>query len=148
MDLYLREVTEEDRDLLFEWANDPVVRRNAFHTEPISYETHVRWFRRMLENEAVHQYILCRAGEPIGQIRLEVADGTALIGYSVASGQRGKGLGTALLALAGEKAGEVGDVKRLVGQVKRENIASQRAFEKCGYRRTEEADYITFVFEL
>ena len=30
---YLRLVKPEDIDLLFSWANDPEVRKNAFHTE-------------------------------------------------------------------------------------------------------------------
>ena len=38
MRLSLREVTAKDMDLLYEWANDPTVRQNAFHTEPIPYE--------------------------------------------------------------------------------------------------------------
>ena len=148
MGLYLRESTEEDMDLLYEWANDPVVRRNAFHTEAIPYETHVKWFRQMLENKTVHQYILCRAEEPVGQIRLNIEDGTGLIDYSVAPKQRGKGLGAVLLELVKEKAGETETVTRLMGQVKNENIASVRTFEKCGYQKTEEKSYITFVYEL
>ena len=38
MDVYLREAQIQDRDLLFQWANDALVRQNAFHTEQIPYE--------------------------------------------------------------------------------------------------------------
>lgn len=148
MELYLREATEEDMDLLFRWANDSAVRRNAFHTEAIPYETHVKWFRRMLENEAVHQYILCHAGEPVGQIRLDVGDGAAVIDYSIAPGYRGRGFGKALLALAKEQAVKIAGVTKLIGQVKNENSASISAFEKCGYQRREGENYITFVLEM
>ena len=48
MTLRLREVTGKDMDLLFRWANDPVTRKNAFHTEQIPYETHRAWFVKML----------------------------------------------------------------------------------------------------
>lgn len=148
MDLYLREVTEADMDLLFQWANDPDVRRNAFHTEAIPYETHVKWFHRMLENEAVHLYILCRAGEPVGQIRLDVGDGAAVIDYSIAPAYRGRGFGKTLLALAKEQAVKITGVTKLIGQVKTENSASVSVFEKCGYARREEENYITFVLEM
>ena len=56
MNLYLRNVTENDIDLLYEWANDSEVRRNAFHTEQIPYSTRKAWFAKVLEdnNDAVH----------------------------------------------------------------------------------------------
>ena len=41
--LYLRTADENDMDLLFQWANDPDVRKNSFHSEPISYETHKKY---------------------------------------------------------------------------------------------------------
>lgn len=148
MELYLREVEEADMDLLFRWANDPDVRRSAFHTEAIPYETHVKWFHRMLENEAAYLYILCRAEEAVGQIRLDIEDGVAVIDYSVAPGYRGRGFGRALLTLIKEKAMGITGVTKLVGQVKPENSASIKAFEQCGYVRMKGEDYITFVFEL
>ena len=57
--LSLREVTAKDMDLLYEWANDPTVRQNAFHTEPIPYENHKMWFAKNLADREVLMYILC-----------------------------------------------------------------------------------------
>jgi len=37
--VFLRKATLSDIDLLYEWANDPVVRENSFSTESISYDT-------------------------------------------------------------------------------------------------------------
>ena len=34
----------EDRDLLLNWANDPVVRQNAFNKKIINKKTHYKWF--------------------------------------------------------------------------------------------------------
>ena len=48
---YLRDASEADMDLLYKWVNDPVVRQNAFHTEPISYTEHISWFQRILKDE-------------------------------------------------------------------------------------------------
>ena len=45
--IYLREATIEDRDLLYEWANDPETRRASFNTDRINYEEHCRWFERI-----------------------------------------------------------------------------------------------------
>ena len=48
MGQYLRKATIEDRDLLFQWANDPLVRKNSFSTAEIAYEEHVDWYNRVL----------------------------------------------------------------------------------------------------
>ena len=88
MRLSLREVTAKDMELLYKWANDPTVRQNAFHTEPIPYEDHKMWFAKNLADREVLMYILCSisAGEkeePLGQIRLSIEEDKALIDYSV-----------------------------------------------------------------
>ena len=49
MQQYLRKATIEDMDLLFQWANDPVVRKNSFSTAEISYEEHTKWYHNLLK---------------------------------------------------------------------------------------------------
>lgn len=39
----LRKAEQSDMDLLFEWANDPAVRKNSFRSDPIPYADHVKW---------------------------------------------------------------------------------------------------------
>lgn len=150
MCLYLKKVTRNDMDLLYEWANDSEVRKNAFHTEPIPYENHVKWFAKMLADVSVHQYILYQEEVPVGQIRLNVEDGEALIDYSISAKHRGKGYGSALLELVKKRIAtdKISNVTKLVGQVKYENTASARAFEKCGFSKLEMAEYIQYEFLL
>ncbi|MBQ6786542.1 MAG: GNAT family N-acetyltransferase [Lachnospiraceae bacterium] len=151
MRLMLREVTGKDIDLLFQWANDPETRQNAFHTEQIPYDTHRTWFVKMLADRDVLKYILCNitnTGEmqDIGQIRLSIEDGEALIDYSIDSEKRGQGFGTRMILMAEEKLREVrADVTYCKGQVKKMNIASAKAFEKCGYDVEEREQYLEFV---
>ena len=150
MYLYLKEVNPSDVDLLFEWANDSEVRKNAFHTEPILYENHVKWFAKMLDEPSVYQYILYREELPVGQIRLNVENGEALIDYSISAKYRGMGYGSKLLELIKKQVvlNRISDVIKLTGQVKYENPASARAFEKCGFIKREMADYIQYEFLL
>ncbi len=58
MTLYLRKAVEEDRDLLYEWVNDSEVRKNAFQTEKIPYDTHVAWYAKAMKDKNILQYIL------------------------------------------------------------------------------------------
>lgn len=151
MKLTLREVTGKDIDLLFRWANDPVTRQNAFHTEQIPYETHRAWFVKMLADRDVQKYILCSTSstgdvQNIGQIRLSIEEGEALIDYSIDSEKRGQGFGSRMILMAEEKLRETRtDVNVCKGQVKLENIASARVFEKCGYDMDEKEQYFEFT---
>lgn len=146
MKLRLRAAVHADLDLLFEWANEASVRANAFRTEKISYEDHVRWFEKMMADAEIYQYILCEGERPVGQIRINVEGCEALIDYSVASGERGKGYGSEMLLLVQEQLAkdQIRDVAKLVGQVKYENHASSRAFEKSGFAKKELPDYILY----
>lgn len=132
--VHLREAVKSDMDLLYEWANDPVVRHNSFRSGHIPYDVHQKWFGRMMEDERVLQYILMDDDTPVGQIRLNMDADEAEVGYSVASQYRGQGFGRIMLRLvAKEVASRYPHIKRLVAKVKPDNIASNRLFESEGY---------------
>lgn len=146
MGLWLRKATWEDMDLLYQWANDAEVRKNAFHMEKIPYEDHKKWFGKVMEDERIYQYILCDDAVPIGQIRLNIDEAVALISYSISAKYRGKGYGSKMLQLAEHQIAinKIPYVTKLVGQVKYENLASARVFEKCGYVKQEMSQYIQY----
>lgn len=150
MSLRLRKADYGDVDLLFGWVNDDAVRANAFHTEKIPYEDHVQWFKKMMANASVYQYILCKDEMPVGQIRMSVEQGEALIDYSVSSDQRHKGFGSQMLRMVQEQmaADQIICVTKLIGQVKYENNASAKAFEKCGFLKKEMPKYIQYEKKL
>ncbi len=146
MSLQLRKADHADMDLLFEWANEASVRANAFHTEKIPYEDHVRWFESMMADVETYQYILCDSEKPVGQIRLNVEGCEAKIDYSVAACERGKGYGSQMLwMIQGQLAADqILYIKRLVGQVKYQNHASARVFERNGFLKKQLPEYILY----
>ena len=143
--IYLREATMQDIDLLYEWANDPAVRINSFNSEPIQYDTHVKWYNHIMSDESVLQFILMDDNIPVGQIRLNINGDEAEIGYSIASAYRGKGYGHRVLQLIAEEVKAYYPViKCLIAEVKPENIASNKLFEHEGY----ETKYICYKLQL
>lgn len=137
MGRYLRRATKEDRDLLFQWANDSLVRKNSFSTAKISYEEHVKWFAKILKRDDCIQYIYMDDDCPVGQVRITLKADTAEIGYSICAEKRRLGYGQDLLHLISERVWEeFPNVKKIIGEVKPENTASQKAFLDAGYRET------------
>lgn len=132
--LYLRDVCKEDIDILFAWANDPVVRANSFNTEQIPYEDHKKWFSKLINDENRRQYFLMEDEEAVGQIRFSIDGKEAEIGYSISPEKRGCGYGQIILELAKTRLKEDRpDVTKLIGRVKEGNHASRTCFKKCGF---------------
>ncbi len=128
--VYLRKADYSDLELLYNWANDPLVRQNSFKSEEIPLKEHIMWFNRMMEDDSVHQFILMIDDKPVGQIRLKTEEGAAEIGYSIALEYRKKGLGRMLLKLIKDEVKkEFPEVKTLIAKVKPGNRASKNIFE-------------------
>lgn len=68
----LRLAQDDDLELLFQWANDPLVRQMAFHSEPISLSDHKNWFYFRLNALETKIFILEENKIPIGQIRFDL----------------------------------------------------------------------------
>ena len=129
----LRKVEYSDIDLLYRWANDPIVRKNSFNSAPISFDAHKDWFNKMMDDPSVFQFILMDENTPVGQIRLNINGEDAEIGYSVASEYRGRGYGHKLLQLLVCLVKEdYPQIKRLIAKVKPENSVSKEWVEKEG----------------
>ncbi len=132
--VYLRNAEYGDIDLLYRWANDFVVRTNSFNTEQISYENHVQWFKTMMTDPTVLQFILMDEDIPVGQIRLNIKGTDAEIGYSIGAEFRGKGYGHRILQLVTDEVREkFPDISTLIAKVKPANTASNRLFKSEGY---------------
>ena len=134
VEVALRPAEARDRDLVLEWANDPVTRAWSFHPEPIAADTHAAWYAARLADPDSRIWVGEVAGTPIGQVRAQRgADGRAEVGISVAAGERGKGYAGPLLR-AGMAAAQVElDATRLVALVRPDNERSLRLFRGAGF---------------
>lgn len=134
MQAYLRRANKEDMDLLYQWANDPLVRVQSFSVSEINYEEHQKWFHELLEDPLCRQYIYVYNSEDIGQIRLTITGIEAEIGYSIQRDKRGMGHGKMILELLAEQVKKDNpEIKKLTAKVKPQNIASQKVFLDRGF---------------
>lgn len=141
--LQARPARAEDVALFYAWANDPLVRAQSYTTAPIPWEDHQRWYANKIRQENVLLLVVEYAGQAAGQVRFEwEGEGRAILSYSLAAEYRGRGLSHLLLAaaIAYFRARQSGPLT-VVGYVKKDNIASCRAFIKLNFNEAETDRY-------
>lgn len=140
--LSVRAATIDDAELLWKWANDPSVREQSFNSEPISWESHIKWLSARMQSPQTKFYLLFENDEPAGQIRYDRLENeeSAEISFSIAKEHRGKRLGIAILELTCEKAVNELNCRQITALVIEGNEASHKAFLRAGF---EEAGVTT-----
>ena len=150
--IILRRADEADREDIWRWRNSPDVQKWCFHQGEIGLDVHAEWFRRNLKENTVHMYIAENdAKEKIGQVRFNMAGGKAHINVNLNPVFLGRGFGGQLIKQATTVIkSECPDVHTVIAEIKTENRASVRAFEKAGYvfaHNAEKDGYSILVYK-
>ncbi|MBL8995014.1 MAG: UDP-2,4-diacetamido-2,4,6-trideoxy-beta-L-altropyranose hydrolase [Spirochaetia bacterium] len=136
--LRLRPVEKDDSRLLFDWANDPETRQNAFQSSQIPWVDHEHWFQSNLGSNKTRIFIALIENTPIGQIRFDLRENKGWeIDFSISSPWRGRGLGSQVLKLGAEVMTQITRAQRLFGVVKSNNQASSKAFLSAGFESSD-----------
>jgi len=130
----LREANLEDSELLYNWANDSEVRKNAVSKAPLVFGNHLKWLVAKIKSEISRIFILEIDRIPVGQIRYDLQDGEWTVDYSITSELRGQGLGKIILKLSMEYFKNQ-DVRAFV---KEGNVSSKLVFIALGFNQTGE----------
>lgn len=134
IDYTLKKAAKDDMLLLYHWANDEDVRNHSFSSNFIEIEAHKAWFYNKLNSPQCDIFIYYMDTVPVGQIRLEYKENSACISYSIDKKYRGQGHGKKILELAEKKVlEERREIAYFYGEVKSDNIASRKVFDKLGY---------------
>lgn len=132
-----RKASLADSRLLFRWKNDPDVRRASFRQHAIQFNNHIAWLKAALNNPNILIYIVEKESLPAGMYRLECIGDAANIGISVDSKYRGQGVGKKIIKQMILTAKNVG-IKKLIAEVKIDNIPSNKLFLACGFYKVKE----------
>lgn len=144
-DVTVREAKLEDAELYFEWANDHTVRQMAFHSEPIPWDNHLKWFNNKVASQNSHLLICYKYESPVGQVRFDISESNeAEIDISIAKEHRGKGLGKTMLKAAIEYEKCMNGIRTFVSEVKEDNISSNKLFTSCGFSLTNQSNRINY----
>jgi UDP-2,4-diacetamido-2,4,6-trideoxy-beta-L-altropyranose hydrolase len=134
--LVLRPATPADAARLLEWRNDPAVVGFSLTGRPVTATDHAEWLAARLGRSPSRLWIAEEGVDPVGQVRVDLEDGTGTVSIGVAREHRGRGLGSRMLravVVAMEPDVEVRNLRALVHP---ENVASMLAFEHVGFSDT------------
>lgn len=144
-DLSLRQANQEDIELFYFWANDPLVRQNSFNQKPIAWDEHTYWFKAKLESSLCQIWVMqTSSGLPIGQVRFDIDKKVANISYSLDPIARKRGWGVKLVQLGIEKISTLTNINIIQGKVKYDNHGSSKIFNQLGFIEISKGNIITF----
>ncbi len=120
-----------DSKLIWEWRNDELTRRMSRTTDAIAWERHSAWYAGT-ESKIV---MVSVDGEPAAMLRFDRVQHVAEININLNPAMRGKGLGAPILIAGCTYGFETYDLARIHAEVKPENLASIKIFERAGFVR-------------
>ena len=98
--LTYRRATENDRDLLLAWRNDPATRAASLFAKTVGLAEHERWLTATLCDPARALFVFEEDDTAVGTVRADFEDGAATLpAWTVAPEARGRGIGRRMLAL-------------------------------------------------
>ena len=131
--LSLRKVIKTDEILLFDWINDPDVRKWSFNKNSITLDVHKIWFKQKFDDVNVLMWIFEVNSTPAGLVRLEKDNSEVVINYLISSQSRGKGLASKMLKMAMNEVRSHWQNIKVFAYTLPENIASKKSLEKAGF---------------
>jgi RimJ/RimL family protein N-acetyltransferase len=134
--LLLRDLTEEDLPILFEYQRDPESNHMAAFTsrDPDDREAFDAHWAKILSDDSIDNRVILVDGQVVGSIAAFEMFGQRDVGYSIGRAYWGRGYMTQALILFLKQI----TTRPLYGRVAKDNLASRRVLEKCGFVLTGE----------
>jgi len=90
-DFRVRKAQQEDLEFVFALRNEESVRAASFSLDPITIETHQKWFEKVLADKNRQIYIIEVAGTPMAQVRFDIEGDGAEVNIAVSERFQGQG---------------------------------------------------------
>lgn len=135
VEIGIRPAGEDDCRDIWAWRSSPEVSGWCFSGGDLTLDQHKEWFARKSADPNVRMYIAeAKGGVKVGQARLEASGASATISVNLNPEYIGRGIGTKLIVMATQKFfAEMPSVRETLAEIKENNTASIKAFEKAGY---------------
>lgn len=135
-DVVLRDVIEADVLIFFEQQLDPAANQMAAFTakDPADREAFATRWTRILGNDGIIKKTILCDGQVAGHVVIFEQFGNPAVSYWLGKGCWGRGIATRALS---QFLGHV-PTRPLYARAAKDNLASIRVLEKCGFRKAGE----------
>jgi RimJ/RimL family protein N-acetyltransferase len=121
----------EDALAVLEWRNDPTSVAASKSGALVKTADHLPWFAKSIDDPDRDIFIATEGDRRIGMVRFDREDDAWLVSINLAPDERGKGYGDRVLLKAIAEVGR----RHYLAEIKADNLASIRMFERCGFRQ-------------
>lgn len=148
MTIKSRPVRDGDLKQIYEWRNNPLVRKNSFQTDEIKWEEHFSYWTKRMQNTDCYSYIVLLDQTDLGLIRIDKKNNSSYeVNILIAPESQGKGYGIMAIDKTKKIAIKL-KIKKLMARVKPDNFASQKIFEKNGFIEKERNKEVIYYYLL
>ena len=140
--LSIRKVEEKDREIIFNWGNDPDTRAFSGNSNPLDWNEHVCWFKKKIQDQKNNYlYLILKENCKICFVRFEKKDHW-YVGIVMSPEFRGQGLGKLCLKMA-LNTFEANVKTPIFANIKTENTSSLKIFLYNDFIITENEAMLT-----
>lgn len=137
--VYIRRALMADGAFLLDLRNETYSATLSGGEGPISESDHERWMRQVALSQENFVFIaMCRDQAPVAYVRYEPFPNGPKdefrVSIAVSQGFRSQGIGSAALLQSESSLQGCTETRRLIAQVRADNLASVRLFNSCGYK--------------
>ena len=132
----LRPLKESDRDIVFQWRNDPLIVSLSSSQKTVSRTEHDSWFPKMLISDDIKAFVVEADGKPAGQLRFErKPGGLCEVTIYLMDPYKGQGRGVEALRLGLNEICKHWPDMTAVAYIRSDNEASISAFMQAGFKK-------------
>lgn len=132
--LSVRQATEKDVRLIWEWRNDPSVREQSLSKDLIPWKDHSLWYTGKLNSPGTRIWILSYKGRAAATARYDRRSrGSAELSFFVGPKFRGNGLGSAVVEKTIPLCARELKTQTILAQVKEDNLISRTLLDHLGF---------------
>ena len=147
-DISLKKIGFCDIEFLWRLRNQPDVYKYFKNNNPVSWKEHINWtIPIVLGISDKDVFVIKKIGKRVGQVKFDYK--TSDIGISILKEFRGGEIATEALALAIQEIKKKKKAKRLIAEIHKDNISSQKLFEKLSFKlESRNGEWIKYILEI
>jgi len=132
--IFFREATLNDAEILFQLSNEDSVRANSINKNKIKWDNHVNWLKEKFASENYSIFLFFYENEFLGQVKFESQNHELIISLCITEKFRGKKLAVPILKKGIEKIFEKNKIaEKVIAYIRPENYASIKSFTNVGF---------------